>query len=68
MFDKIKAFFTEEPSHTLPDNMTEEEWQELLERARRADRAYAERMKNLKKNDPKKYRAIKSFDKFTMGM
>lgn len=68
MLKRILKFFTEKPCTSLPDAMTETEWQELLENGRNADKTKLDYMYFLKKNSPKKYHEMKILESFTMGM
>lgn len=63
-----KKFCTEKEDRQLRFEISDEEYEELIERARKIDAAQRERMEYLKKHDKKEYKRIMTMRKFSCGL
>lgn len=63
-----KMFCTEKEDRQLRFEISDEEYEELIERARKIDAAQRERMEYLKKHDKKEYKRIMTIRKFSCGL
>lgn len=63
-----KLFGTEKEDRQLRIEISDEEYEELIERARKIDAAQRERMEYLKKHDKKEYKRIMTMRKFSCGL
>ncbi|MGN0155121.1 MAG: hypothetical protein ACI4A3_11790 [Lachnospiraceae bacterium] len=63
-----KLFGTEKEDRQLRIEISDEEYEELIERARKIDAAQRERMEYLKKHDKKEYKRIMTMSKFSCGL
>ena len=65
--DEIKAALSG-ADRQLRFEILDEEYEELIERARKIDAAQRERMEYLKKHDKKEYKRIMTMRKFSCGL
>jgi hypothetical protein len=63
-----KMFCAEKEDRQLRFEISDEEYEELIERARKIDAAQRERMEYLKKHDKKEYKRIMTMKKFSCGL
>ena len=61
-------FCAEKEDRQLRFEISDEEYEELIERARKIDVAQRERMEYLKKHDKKEYKRIMTMRKFSCGL